>query len=468
MKGPSRTKPHRWFIHWAASLMVLLSLGILMASLMLMRQGYVVRQGIVTGSSMEPCLRGPRLVWTCPSCSNEQEFAWDSCKSLRPFCCQFCGKTDATSGLDLVDAGHEVQMRAGERVRYAPLRFFRSMRSEEIANGMVHFSGLQRGDVVVFQEGPNSPKEIKRIVGFPGEQLAIHSGDLFVDGERYCKTLSQALSQSILVESWDRTNSQDMLEADANHRRKLSFSTRSSSFVDNRLARNAHDSHSIVPASDFGIAIQFANASQNESWTIQCALNSPAHHASIGITYSSMVITTPATRNSPAHHASIGITSSPGSIMIDSNDSTIVVPVQQNSDESRWLVIAIVDCFLLIGDADSEWLRTPLALLDVTSTASDWNDQAVIDIECQRGAISLEQALLFRDIVYRGQNDSASQTWETEDGIVLLGDNVSTSSDSRDRWSVRPSLSAIKGIVIQPDNPIELLVQQRSATGSKL
>lgn len=73
----------------------------------------------------------------------------------------------------------------------------------------------------------------------------------------------------------------------------------------------------------------------------------------------------------------------------------------------------------------------------------------------------MENVLVFRDIFYLGQLDSPIQEWDVEDGMVLLGDNVSASTDSRDRWPVRPNLSIIKGIVIEPNNPIENLVQQR-------
>jgi hypothetical protein len=68
--------------------------------------------------------------------------------------------------------------------------------------------------------------------------------------------------------------------------------------------------------------------------------------------------------------------------------------------------------------------------------------------------------LLFRDLEWRGVNDAAFQIWEKEAGIVLLGDNISCSSDSRDRWPERPAMTVIKGVVMQPENPIECLLRQ--------
>ena len=51
-----------------------------------------------------------------------------------------------------------------------------------------------------------------------------------------------------------------------------------------------------------------------------------------------------------------------------------------------------------------------------------------------------------------------------ECGIVVLGDNVSASTDSRDRWSSRLRASAVKGVVLESANPLEELLKQRWRT----
>jgi len=445
-----RSKPSRWFLYWAASLMVLLFLGIILAGLMLMSQGYVLRQGIVVGSSMEPHLKGPRLVWICPSCSVAQQFTLDTCVSGKPFQCQACGKTDASSGVDISEIVKQgVQTRPGEKVRYGPTRMFRSRRSHDIEAGIVHMSGIKRGDVVVFQDTPNSRREIKRIVGFPGERIAIENGDLFVNGERYCKTMNQTLLQSILVEGCNILHGERKLDANSIVDRVLLVQTRSERCIDNRLGINAHDSHRIVQAEDFGVAIQLAGTEQlagaeqlagtepMQPWIIECTLNSAFRSQLVAI--------------------ALG----PEGYTIESNAKKTEVPLKAGSTDSGWIVVTMVDGFLLVGTPTTEWMRIPLETRDANVEAKDWNCRSVVGIECTSGVLRVENVLVFRDIFYRGQLDSPTQEWDAEDGIVLLGDNVSASTDSRDRWPVRPNLSIIKGIVIEPNNPIENLVQQR-------
>ncbi len=48
-----------------------------------------------------------------------------------------------------------------------------------------HFRAVHRGDIIVFR-GPEPPHEllIKRVVGLPGDLLALHKGQLYVNGMR--------------------------------------------------------------------------------------------------------------------------------------------------------------------------------------------------------------------------------------------------------------------------------------------
>jgi hypothetical protein len=87
-------------------------------------------------------------------------------------------------------------------------------------------------------------------------------------------------------------------------------------------------------------------------------------------------------------------------------------------------------------------------------------DVATIQIEMGDDSSVYERLLVFSDIEWRGVLDSSAQVWPSESGIVVLGDNVSASSDSRDRWDVRPGWNAVKGVVIESRNPIESLLHQ--------
>jgi signal peptidase I len=48
-----------------------------------------------------------------------------------------------------------------------------------------YFVSPKRGDIVVFRrDGPASQEYVKRVIGLPGETLAIQGGDVYVNGRR--------------------------------------------------------------------------------------------------------------------------------------------------------------------------------------------------------------------------------------------------------------------------------------------
>ena len=198
------SRPRRWFIYSSAGLLVFLCLSITLAAFLLLRRGRLPRTGIITGSSMEPVMQGPRFEWTCGQCSALQSVTLDTCKSNQPFRCQSCNRIDDESVVSFDDIdGVREKTRPGEQVRFATLRSVRSMRAAEIATGAVHPSGMRRGDVVIIQESARATREVKRLVGFATEHISSAVGDVFVNGDRWCKSLQQSLRQSILLAAWE-------------------------------------------------------------------------------------------------------------------------------------------------------------------------------------------------------------------------------------------------------------------------
>jgi len=58
----------------------------------------------------------------------------------------------------------------------------------------------QRWETVLYQHSANARElVVKRVVGLPGEQIAIHAGDLFVNGVRPARTLNQFRDSAILI-----------------------------------------------------------------------------------------------------------------------------------------------------------------------------------------------------------------------------------------------------------------------------
>ena len=463
MNHAMSSQPRRWFIYSLIGLFIFLCLAITLAASLLLRRGRLPRVGQITGSSMEPILQGPRFLWTCPNCSAAQEFALETCKSNQPFRCQACNKiaNESSVNFDDFDSVSE-RILPGSQVRFASLRMVRATRAAEIANGLAHVSGLRRGDIVVIQESIDTKREVKRLVGFASERIAIEAGDLFVNGERWCKTLEQSLRQSLLLNAWERASPSAKLyqsvgskgswsiageafpgvliaraaevgEGDKSTR--LLFRPYLREVVDNQVGVNAHDSHLVIPVQDFGVAIQIS--SPENAWKIECKFRSAVSRPSIGIELEG------------------------SSLKLKSGDQLAYAELSPRQDSSIWIVVVMVDGHLVVGSQEEEWLRMKLPLLEADATQKAEEATSPIEIAAISGRMEIDQLLVFRDIYYRGNGDSDSQSWDPSDRIVVLGDNVSASSDSRDRWPDGLPTNSAKGVLIQTGSPIEVLLRQR-------
>jgi len=462
------SRPRRWFVYSLIGMFLFLSSAITLAAILLLRRGRLPRTGLITGSSMEPVLRGPRFTWTCPDCFQTHEFALDTCKSHRPIRCRWCNTLDPKSAIDFdTKEGIEDKILPGDQVRYATLRNMRSLRAMEIANSLAQPSGLVRGDILVFQEAEDAKREVKRVVGFPAEQIAIANGDVFVNGERWSKTLEQSLRQSILLDAWEGAKlspnshprnrmyagwrltdgvfdgalgprsvdiENNPVEANAIER-KLVFASPTTTYLDNQLAVNAHDSHAIVPVQDFGFAFQVMTP--EAAWEIRCQMHSPIYNPDISLSWTGT------------------------ELMLKSGEETIRTQLVIKNDQPIWVAIAMVDGYVIAGCQNAEWFRTKLSTKAEDSKKAELGVKFPIEIAPISGSLAIDQLLVFRDIHYRGNGDLETQIWEPSDQLIVLGDNVSASSDSRDRWPDGLPTQAVKGVVIQTESPMEALLRQR-------
>ena len=396
-----------------------------------MRQGMVLRNGTVFGSSMEPHFVGPRVVWRCPNCGSDNQFARDTIRLAMPTKCGQCLQVSQESPLDdLSDQNRTVEFLPGETIQFGRLRAIRALRKDNDQDSQLSDHGVKRGDVIVFQASPGSTTEIKRLVGLPNESIAINDGELIVNGERYCKSLDEALRQAVLVHTLNN------LEERKN---KVAFELK----IDNQLACNAHDSHTIVVARDIGVAIQVAPTTN--PWNATIMLQS-------------------ACRDKGEYHVIVKLEKSGSGISLEWLNQTSVVSIDETKTIGNWIVVYLIDGYIVVGDEFQEWLRKEISFIESSDPTRDF---ARIEIDLSPKSRQFEQVLVFRDIEWRGVLDSGAQAWPSEEGIVLLGDNVSSSSDSRDRWEVRPGMESIKGIVIAPRNPIEALLKQREIRSQK-
>jgi hypothetical protein len=77
------------------------------------------------------------------------------------------------------------------------------------------------------------------------------------------------------------------------------------------------------------------------------------------------------------------------------------------------------------------------------------------------GDLEIGQLAILRDLHYRGAGDAPVQRFDSDEGLVLLGDNVSLSNDSRQRWEKGIGLSDIAGVIEESRGGIENLLRQR-------
>lgn len=133
--------------------------------------------GTVTGASMAPTLMGEHHASKCSECGFEMRFEIMSSNSK--FVCSNCGEGNRLTS-------REVKTLLGDQ------RLFEKCTSN---------LALQTWDVVAFKStsGDESDHKVKRIVGLPGETIALQSGDLYVDGERMAKPVHVLEKMKVLV-----------------------------------------------------------------------------------------------------------------------------------------------------------------------------------------------------------------------------------------------------------------------------
>ncbi len=443
--------PRRWFLYASASLLVVLFSAIILAGLLLMQRGLQPRTGQITGSSMEPTLAGPRCRWECSLCRRSQPFGADSWREGGSLRCRFCGSSQIASVDSILD---EIP---GSTVEYVPMRAVRKGRQAMIDERSIHPSGLRRGDVVVIQYTPEEPREVKRLVGFPGESISIAAGDLFVDGIRFQKSLTQSLQQSILVDAWEAADSQGTSHEaiplygwryagnsqpfrgalsdsdDLNESSMLFAPPLGMPSISDELWCNAREPLEVVPTNDIGIAFRIANSPNRSSMTI-----SMSGRRSIRLELL------------PDHAGAKGF--------LD-GDQILSLTTEQLAD-SRWWIVAHVDGQLVLGNQSAEWYRADV---------ENWGQGEMappIAVRCHDGGVEFDRILVFRDVHYRGSQGADDVAIGPADRFVVIGDNVAYSRDTRhvDRHVVA---GMIRGVLSPTSSPLDSLLRQATELAAR-
>ncbi|XZE18860.1 S26 family signal peptidase [Pirellulaceae bacterium SH449] len=423
--------------------MIFLALSICMAAILLMRRGMKPLYAGISGSSMEPHLVGPRFLYKNTQSGLLSSFAIDSLRPNQPLDCQFTGTRD--NDFDFLEAlAQPGAITPGETVRYYLWKRMAALRSAERKrlslpiDSRNSYQGIVRGDLIVIQPPDDDAREVKRIVGFPGETIDIENGDLRINDERWKRDWNQVLEHSILLDYGDRLADSKLkfggwLQDTDTHE----FRTRSGGLITNELRWNAHDSHTLVPVCDVGVALELTDLLSD--WQIAITL-----------------------RTTESWTVLIECTGSKLIVSTATNETTVAFAEDL---ASLWLVVMMVDGEGVVGTSNEEWMRELIPVNAAHDEGSSLESDTVpLSIQLQHGDASILRWLVFRDIYHRGAGDSSRQSLQAGDGIVVLGDNVSISDDSRQRWEGGLSTESIRGVLDLEHQGWEALWKQRVST----
>ncbi len=415
----SGPRPSRWFLSSIAALMVLLAISIAVAFLITLRQSAQLRTGLIAGSSMEPTLQGPKQLTTCPNCNRENAWTLDSWIPSRELKCQFCDAFLDTSDSKSIP---------GKTIEYVPTLLIN--KKGLLPQGAPRSSlPVQRWELAVIRTPDEQLGQVKRVVGLPNEQVSIQSGRIYINGNPVLPSPTAFLRQAIVIAKWPTPPS---INSPASFLNSIKYP------LLNDLKTNAHDSHQLIPALDAGIALKLRT---NElSWNLHLTMHIDDQEVPIEVsTYE---------RTTTIHAGSLSIAT---------------LPKNWNLEWLNFLVLG--DTFVIL-DANQELGRMPLETFveshrrnstQLNASRVRWTNVPTID-----PTNLLQQIILYRGRIYRGENDSESQIFPASEGWIVLGDNVSISEDSRSFPSDQTRIlkQHLQGVVLEPESLMYNLLQQ--------
>lgn len=139
----------------------------------------------VAGNSMAPALLGEHYSVACPQCQSLLVFAADLKPSAPSAACPHCGNPSVP-------------------LENAPLHVGDSLMVDRFSESL---GPLVRGDLVVVRSPDDSRQLcVKRILGLPGESVALRWGDVWIDGRPATKSLAEQRALRLLLHKETSTN----------------------------------------------------------------------------------------------------------------------------------------------------------------------------------------------------------------------------------------------------------------------
>lgn len=400
----------------------------------------------VVGHSMEPSLRGRRLPAVCSRCDASMQ-VFESRGVSPSWLCPHCGES-----LQVVGAGGS----EGELLSVQPL-----------GQG----DRVERDDFVVFQDAASGQWHVKRVVGLPGESLAIDGGDLAIDGQLIRKSVWRFLQSATLLAVWnpespasDRWHRLDGQEAVLSYRHRSPWPRKASDYsmqpasIADEDWRDADQSWPMVTVDDVGMVIDLSDLSAGFSMELEGYHPAGRWHVRLH------------RMESGVWRAAVGTSESP------KWQRSPAVELKASSSSSVRIVVAHVDSAVRVGieGGDEHWWVWPLPSPSQVGVAVESQGESAVSatqplqVRWLKGAGSLTKARVVRDVHYRGPHGEAS--WETLVPVAhlfLLGDHPSGSLDSRQRGPVRQESKSLFGRVEGPGSWSDRMELQESDLGSR-
>ncbi len=389
---------------------------------------------------MEPTLQGPQRVAYCETCQQSKRFSAESISENRPTQCPQCGTNVSYEGwLD------------GEEVQVDPFK--------------PRKKSILRGEIVILRESNSDELEVKRAVGLPYESLKFINGDLWVDGQLFQKSMPQFLSQAIDVERWSEIEGTLRVspgDVPIVHRfQYLSLWPQFSqelrahpSPILDEYRNNAAESRKLIPVRDIGFKLSLSPEIvcpaklEVQLWvddavrSVQIAVSSEGIEILTGYPqipeYQSQLLLSSFAPRKKRESLELPATSAERTATLDAPASSAgrIALVPWYSHHLKTVIVAMVDGRVLVGN-DQRFLPFNISNLIVGTDSSEQNPCSAdtpITLKILEGELSIMQAIVVRDIHYRGWHGETEFTLPATNGYHVLGDNVSNSADSRQRW----------------------------------
>lgn len=337
------------------------------------------------------------------------------------------------------------------------------------------------GDVIEFTDPNTEQPTVKRIVGLPGDTIRLQAGDLFVNEQRYRKG-RQFLRQAILVHasSWPGPSPWIRIDPSKEH---ASILPPAYAFHSPPPAHEVPNSL-IEPRPSQSPPIQYTPI-QDDWWFNQGESLAPVDVHDVGTlfffkSFHSLDLTLDL--DHPTHPFRVHVQSLPNhsshSLAVDFHLRTpskdvpwshqeLTLDVPHSAQEPLWILIAHVDDQALVAFPTHTIIESFTA--PPTNSLPAKQEASPPLIYRLHAADQLIETWVVRDAYLRlspRSTDGILSTHDQSQGLILLGDNVGVSFDSRQTWPEGVLPNRVLGR-IAPKTDLECLQRQQSLRYAK-